>query len=145
MNKYTCFSNLYKLEKSLNDDKHNQLKEFMINYFNDNKILYIDDYVNFKFINIWSYFVENLVFFKNKHYKMYKSIIDYSNNDNIINELNKIINEYLNLISSIKFGDNKKDINDKIKILNNNIKLLFKKHKKEYYLKKLFYKFFIFN
>jgi len=125
MDKNIFCSNLFKLKRLLNEDSHQQLREFIIKYFNEKKILELD---NNNFELIWIYFIDNLDYFYKNHIILYKHIIDYACENNIIVELNKIANEYLKTVSLLKIGEDKQNILDNLNILN--------KHANEYLLVK---------
>jgi hypothetical protein len=132
MDKNIFCSNLFKLKRLLHEDKHQQFKEFIIKYFNEKNLLELDNNQNDNFELIWIYFIENLSNFYNNHIVLYKYIIDYAYENNIIIELNKIANEYLKTVSLLKIGEDKQNILDNLNILNKyaNEHLLVKKNKR---------------
>jgi hypothetical protein len=128
MDKNIFCSNLFKLKRLLNEDCHQQLREFIIKYFNEKNLLEFDNNQNDHFELIWVYFIDNLAYFYKNHSILYKHIIDYAYENNIIVELNKIANEYLKTVSLLKIGEDKQNILDNLNILN--------KHANEYLLVK---------
>lgn len=137
MDKTKTFSNLSRLGSHITDDKHSEIREQILNYFNDNKILSIEDYKPFKIEKCWSFFIENLDFFKKDHNYLYLYVIEYANDNNLIIEINKLASSYMKTASLLKIGEDKYEIINKLNKLNNNINFLYMPHKKHWLLRLL--------